>query len=173
MPADRRPLYRETLDDVLYTLRWWVLGQLVPMTFLAVAGMVSLWLLGVKLAFTLGLLTGLAVFIPYVGTVASAIPAILMGLEGGWHLALYVLLLYSLFHLLEGYIITPLVQKKAVRLPPALTILVQLFFWNFGGVLAVAIAAPVTAASMVAINKLYVQKREASPSGIGRRQRAS
>ncbi len=166
-PPQRRDELGETLDRIVVVLRWWILGQMVPMSFLAVASMVSLWLLGVKLAFALGLFTGLMVFIPYVGSVIAGIPSILMALQGGRRLALEVFVLYVLFHLLEGYILTPLVQKKAVRLPPALTILTQLFFWDFGGVLAVAIAAPATAAAIVAVQRLYLRKQDAGAASNG------
>ena len=159
-PEQYRGRARELGSELAERLRWWLLGQMVPMVVLGTACMISLWLLGVHLAFTLGLLTGLMVFVPYAGTVLSGIPCVLMALQKGPHTALYVLLLFSIFHVIEGYLLTPLVQKRAVRLPPVLTVLAQFFMWSFAGILGVAIAAPMTAAAMVLVNELYLKPRD-------------
>jgi predicted PurR-regulated permease PerM len=82
-----------------------------------------------------------------------------MALQKGPWTALWVVILFSIFHLVEGYLLTPLVQKRAVRLPPVLTVLAQFFLWSFAGVLGVAVAAPLTAAGMVLINELYLKPR--------------
>lgn len=159
-PSRHRTRMREIGDKLLETLRWWMLGQMVPMVALGIASMVALWLLGVRLAFTLGLLTGLMVFVPYVGTILASIPSVLMALQRGPWTALWVVILFSIFHVLEGYFLTPLVQKRAVRLPPVLTILAQFFMWSFAGILGVAIAAPLTAAGMVLTSELYLKPRD-------------
>jgi predicted PurR-regulated permease PerM len=163
-PEQYRARAREIATELVERLRWWLLGQMVPMAVLGIACMVSLWLLGVPLAFTLGLLTGVMVFVPYAGTILSGIPCVLMALQRGPRTALYVLILFSVFHVIEGYLLTPLVQKKAVRLPPVLTVLAQFFLWSFAGVLGVAIAAPLTAAGMVLTNELYLKPRESRAS---------
>lgn len=159
-PERYRPRARQVASVLVDRLRWWLLGQMVPMVTLGIACMISLWLLGVHLAFTLGLLTGVMVFVPYAGTILAGIPCVLMGLQKGPRTALYVLILFSLFHLIEGYLLTPLVQKRAVRLPPVLTVLAQFFLWSFAGVLGVAVAAPLTAAGMVLANELYLKPRD-------------
>jgi len=108
LPEKRRERARRVGAQVLYTLRWWLLGQLVPMTFLGVLTMLGLWLLGVPLAFTLGLLTAVLIFIPYLGALLSEIPAVLVALQEGPRTMLYVLILYLGVHSLEAYLITPL-----------------------------------------------------------------
>lgn len=160
IPEQHRERAREITAELLDRLRWWLLGQMVPMAVLGIASMVTLWILGVKLAFILGLFTGLMVFVPYAGTILSGIPSVLMALQKGPWTALWVVILYSVFHLIEGYILTPLVQKRAVRLPPVLTVLAQFFMWSFAGILGVAVAAPLTAASMVLINELYLKPQD-------------
>lgn len=75
IPTGRRDRAEAVLKEVIHTLRWWVLGQLIPMTVLGAATMISLWVLGVPLAFTLGLLTGVMIFVPYIGALLSEIPA--------------------------------------------------------------------------------------------------
>ena len=159
IPTGRRPRAEEVLKAVIHTLRWWVLGQLVPMSVLGVATMVSLWLLGVPLAFTLGLLTGVMIFVPYLGALLSEIPAILIALRQSPTTMLYVIVLYLVIHGLEGYILTPLVQRRAVRLPPVLTVLAQLFMWIITGFLGVALATPLAAVGLVLVKMLYLNER--------------
>jgi predicted PurR-regulated permease PerM len=158
-PPEHRQRAREITEELLDRLRWWLLGQMVPMAALGIASMVALWILGVHLAFILGLFTGVMVFVPYAGTILSGIPSVLMALQQGPWTARWVVVLYSIFHLNEGYLLTPLVQKRAIRLPPVLTVLAQFFMWSFAGVLGVAVAAPMTAAGMVLTNELYIKPR--------------
>lgn len=155
VPQRHQKRARVLTNRVVQTLRFWVLGQMVPMAVLGVASMIALWVLGVHLAFTLGLLTGIMVFIPYLGTVLSGVPAILLALQRSPHTALYVLILYTLFHTLEGYFLTPLVQRRAVRLPPVVTVLSEFCMWSFAGILGVAVAAPLAAAGLAVARSFY------------------
>jgi predicted PurR-regulated permease PerM len=70
----------------------------------------------------------------------------------------YVIILYLVIHGLEGYILTPLVQRRAVRLPPVLTILAQLFMWIVAGFLGVALATPLAAVGLVLVRMLYLNE---------------
>jgi predicted PurR-regulated permease PerM len=117
----------------------------------------GLWLLGVPLALTLGLLAALFGFVPYIGPLVAAIPALLLALMNGPQLALYVLLLYLTIQLIESYILTPIVEQQAVSLPPALTITVMLLLGVLVGGLGLALAAPLTACVLVLIKMLYVE----------------
>lgn len=156
IPERQRGRTRRIVGELKRQLQWWTLGQMLPMAALGIVSGIGLRLLHVDLPWTLGLLTGLAVFLPYAGTVLAGIPAVLMGLQRSPHTALWVLLLYMVLHLLEGYILTPLVQRKAVRLPPVLTILVQYFLWQVGGILGLALAAPLASAGIVLVKELYL-----------------
>lgn len=156
LPEPRRARWRAMAADLQRQLRWWLLGQLLPMVVLGLGSGIGLSLLHVRLAWTLGLVTGVAIFLPYAGTVLSGIPSVLMGLERSPHTAVWVLVLYTILHLIEGYLLTPLVQRKAVRLPPVVTILTQYFFWNVAGILGLAMAAPLASAGIVLVKELYL-----------------
>jgi predicted PurR-regulated permease PerM len=158
VPAEHRASTAHVTSEVIFTLRWWLLGQLVPMVVLGVSSMIGLWLLGVKLAFTLGLITGLFIFVPYLGTLLSEIPAILVALGDSPKKALYVIILYLVLHAMEGYILTPMVQKRAVRLLPILTVLSQILMWTLVGPLGVAIATPLAATCLVLVKVLYLHQ---------------
>ncbi len=166
IPENHRGRAREVARAVIYTLRWWLLGQLVPMSVLGVATMIGLWLLGIPLAFVLGLFTALMIFIPYLGALASAIPAILVALQRGPMTAAYVAILYLCIHTAEGYILTPLVQKRAVRLPPIMTILAQLLMWMITGLLGVALATPLAAVGLVIVKMLYLHEHVSTGKGF-------
>jgi len=156
LPDEWRPRARQIARKLEHQLTWWLLGQMVPMVALGVASAIGLMLLGVSLPWTLGLITGLAVFLPYAGTILAGIPSVLMGLQRSPHTAIYVLILYTLLHVAEGYFLTPLVQRRAVRLPPVLTILAQYFLWTVAGILGLAVAAPLAGAGIVLVKELYL-----------------
>ena len=163
VPGEHRAQARQLGTVVVATLRSWLLGQMIPMAAIGIASMLSLWILRVHLAFTLGLLTGIMIFIPYLGTVLTGIPAILLAFQRSPMTALQVFFLYAIFHTVEGYFLTPLVQRRAVRLPPILTILSQLCLWSFAGVLGVAVAAPLTAMGLVLARSVYPKATESTP----------
>jgi predicted PurR-regulated permease PerM len=167
VPAAHREEARQVASDVVYTLRWWVLGQLVPMIVLGAATIIGLRALGVPLAFTLGMFTGVMIFVPYLGALLSEIPAVLVALGQSPRTALYVVILYLGVHIMEGYILTPLVQKRAVRLLPIVTILAQFLMWILTGLLGVAIATPLAATALVLIKRLYLHETIGRHQGLG------
>jgi predicted PurR-regulated permease PerM len=158
IPERKQKNVLQVSQQVIYTLRWWLIGQLVPMAVLGLATMIGLWAMGVPLAFALGLLTGLMIFIPYVGSWIAFIPTVLVSLTKGPDTAIYVTVLYVVIHGVEGYVLTPLVQRRAVLLPPVVTVLSQLFMWNVSGLLGVALAAPIAATALVLIKMLYLEE---------------
>jgi predicted PurR-regulated permease PerM len=97
-------------------------------------------------------------FIPFIGPLLSAIPVVLVAFSQSSTMALYTLLLYTAIQMLEGYVLTPNVQRRSVSLPPALTIAAQVLFGVLVGSLGLALATPLAAAGMVAVNRLYVEE---------------
>jgi len=156
-PPGRRARMREVLHAMARSLRWWLLGRFIAMAIIALMTGVGLWLIGVHLAFTLGLVAGTLSFVPYLGSISSALPAILIALTQSPTLALYVIILYVLIHIAEGYILLPLMQKRMVHLPPALTLAVQAVLGTLLGVIGIALATPLAAAAVVAVRMLYVE----------------
>jgi predicted PurR-regulated permease PerM len=165
IPRPRRAKAGALLDEIGHTLQWWLIGQFVPMFVLGIGTFIGLWFLHIPLAFTLALFTAVMLFIPYAGSVAALIPATLVALMQGPYEMLWVIFLYLLVHACEGYLITPLVQRRAVRLAPALTVFLQLLMLKIAGLLGLMIATPLGAACLVAIKRLYVENPPSSRAG--------
>jgi predicted PurR-regulated permease PerM len=158
-PASKREPARAVAAEVAYVLRWWLLGQLVPMIFLGIASGIGLWFLRIPLVFTLALLTGILVFIPYLGSFIAFIITLLVTLSADPAKIPWVVVLFLGIHIAEGYLLTPMVQRRAVYLPPALTILAQVTMGILLGFLGIALATPITAATLVLVKMLYLKKR--------------
>lgn len=160
IPRAGRRRAREILDAVGSTLRWWLIGTLVKMALVGIATTIGLLLLDMPLALALGTIALLLEFIPYVGPVLAAIPALLVALALGPMQALYVGLLYLAIQMAENYVISPLVDQRSVHLPPVLTIVAQLLLGASPlGVLGVFFATPLTAVAIVLIRTLYIEDR--------------
>ena len=157
VPPRRRPRVADMLIEVTSALWWWLIGRIFSMAIIAVMTAVGLWLLGVPLALTLGLLSGVLSFVPYIGSVASAIPPVLIALTGGSRLVFYVIGLYVVVHIIEGYILSPVMQERMVKLPSALALVAQAILGSLFGVVGLALATPIAAAAIVAVRVLYVE----------------
>jgi predicted PurR-regulated permease PerM len=153
--AAHRTRIAKLLDGLGGALRWWLLGQFIAMAAVGIITTTGLVMLKAPMAVSLGVMAGLLTFIPYVGAIVSAIPAILIAFTQGSQLALYVVFLYMLAHIVEGYILVPLVQHRLVYLPPALILTSQFFMEAFAGTAGVTLATPLMVVAMVLIKRLY------------------
>lgn len=157
VPPAFRPRATDVLDEVTNTLQWWLIGRIASMAIIGVATTIGLWLMGIPLALTLGFVAALLTFIPNFGPVISAVPAVLLGLLQGPQAALWVVLLYIGIQTVESYLITPLIQMQAVRLPPVLIIAAQVLLGVLAGALGLILATPLTAAVFVLVKRLYIE----------------
>lgn len=162
-PAGERARLRDVAHEVGRTLRWWLIGQLVPMLAIGTFVGLGLWLIGVPLWLPLGILAALLNFIPNFGPIIAAVPAVLLALAADPVKGAWVIVLCVAAQNLEGYLITPLVQRRTVAMPPALTILSQVLLGLLLGPLGLVLAAPMTAAALVVIKMLYVQDTLGTP----------
>lgn len=157
LPLRWRPRGREVLQELGSTLRLWFAGQLIDMLVIASLVAAGLLALGVPLAFTLALFAGLLNFVPFIGALAGAVPAVLVALAQSPAQALWVGLLFAAVQALEGNVVAPLVQRRTVSLPPALTIFAQTILGTLFGLLGLILATPVMAAAMTAVRMVYVE----------------
>jgi predicted PurR-regulated permease PerM len=157
LPMEKRAPGREILAEIGHTLRWWLAGIFFDMAVVGILTGLGLWVLRVPLALTLGLIAGLLTFIPTFGLLVSLIPAALVALTGGFGKLLSVVALFLVAHALEAYVASPLIQQKAVSVPPVVLILALFTFGALFGILGLVVAAPLTAVGLVLIKILYVE----------------
>jgi predicted PurR-regulated permease PerM len=156
-PHRVRPRAREVLTAVGITLRRWLMAQLVAMVVIGVVTTVVLKLLGVKAALPLGIIAGLLEFIPMVGPLLSAIPAVAMGFVDSPQKALFVALAYAGIQFFENHLLIPILMKEGVDLPPVLTLIGLAVMSVVFGFLGMLVAVPLLAAIVVAVKLLYVE----------------
>jgi len=156
---ERRPEIRMLLDDSVSALKAWISGQLIAMAVVGTITAIGLLVLGLPMAVPLAVIATLFTFVPYIGAISSAIPALLIAFSVSTHAALYVAIVFLIAHGAEGYVVVPMVQHRLVYLPPAL-ILANLFFMNLVvGIVGVAMGTPFLVIEMVIVERLYFHER--------------
>jgi predicted PurR-regulated permease PerM len=156
-PVERRERTREVLFEAGETLRHWMLGTSFTMLVLGVVTYVGLQLIGVPLALLLAVVSGLAAFVPIIGPMVAGGLMVLVALSESWQLALWAGGFYVVLQTLESYLLTPLIQERAVDLPPAAVIAAQVLMGLLFGILGVILATPLAAVAAVLIRRLYVE----------------
>jgi predicted PurR-regulated permease PerM len=154
LPKAQRPATRRVMDRIGHDLWGWLVGQFLDMLVVGALVGVGLWLLGIPLVFILAMVAALTNFVPYVGAIAGAVPAVLIALSMGWQQAFYVALFYTAVQTFEGNVTAPLIQQRAIALPPALTLVAQTTFGLVFGLFGVILATPITAAIIAAVQQL-------------------
>lgn len=156
-PLDRRKRAAEVLDAIYETLRWWMIGKAGSMLFIGILTWIGLSILGVPLALTLGLIAGLLSFIPNFGPILSAIPAILVAYVHDPISAVYVIAIFVGIQIIESNIVTPIIERETVSLPPVLTIVFQVGLGAMIGGLGLIMATPLLAVIVVIVKMVYFE----------------
>ncbi len=147
---------RQVFYKSFYTLSSWIKGKFLSMLVVGVLTYIGLLLLGFPIPIVLALIAMVLTFIPNIGPVLALVPAALVGLIEGPDRAFHVILLYVGIQILESYLITPFINKKAVSLPPALTLFWQILFGTFLGGMGLLLATPLLAVILVFVQELYI-----------------
>lgn len=157
LPPARRRRGEQVFEVLGYAMRRWLAGRLASMAVVGVLTTLALWAVGLPLAVSLGIIAGLLSFIPYLGPILSAAPAVLIGLAEGPQMALYVVLIYIGVQTVESYLITPLIEKRAVHIPPAFGITAQLVMGVLAGFMGLLLATPLAVVATVLVQMLYIE----------------
>ncbi len=157
MPVRARARVQEVLQKLYHTLKQWLLGMVSAMAIIGVSTTIAYLIIGLPLAFALGLISFFLAFIPNLGPWLAGAPAVLVAFTVGPDMALTVLLVYGAIQLVESYWVTPIIFQKTVDLPPALLLFFQVLFGILMGGLGLLMAAPILAVVMVVVNELFVK----------------
>ncbi len=166
IPAARRRLVAEAMEESDRALRLWLKGQLWAMIAIFLMTWAGLWLLGVPSALVLALISGVLEFIPYAGAITSSVPAIMVAMVRSPELALWVVGLYVVVHHVEAYLVQPVIQQFAVEIPAVITLFSLLAFGLLFGFLGVLLAAPLAVVSYVLVKRLYMIEALDTPTPI-------
>lgn len=157
VPARAEGTLDAALDDASHGLRGWMVGQ--AMSSLVVAGLTwtGLAVLGVPASGGLGLIAGLLDVIPMVGPVIAGVPAVLLAFTVSPITAVWTIALFLVIQQLQGNFLQPMIQKRAVDVPPALLLFAVVAAGMLFGPLGVLLAAPLTVVIFVVVQRVYVR----------------
>ncbi|MEK4031856.1 AI-2E family transporter [Methylocystis sp. IM3] len=147
----------DVIDHLEDGLRLWLLGQLIEMVIIGALSGAAVLLIGLPSPLALGLIAGILEFIPYLGPILSALPAILVAVTVNLSAVLWTIIAYLLIHQAEGHLIMPLIQRQLTYIPPAVMLLSIVTITALFGGLGAIFAAPITVIAFVLVNKLYVR----------------
>ena len=154
VPARERDRAALTLTRLATTLRRWLVTQLIAMVVIGAVTTVFLFMLHVKAALPLGILAGVSKFIPIVGSIFAAIPAIAMAFIDSPHKALLVAVGYILIQFVENHLLVPVLMKRGVDLPPAMTLGIQALMSVLFGFLGLLVAVPLLAVILTIVRTM-------------------
>jgi len=138
----------------------WVLGQLALAVIVGVITYIGLTLLGVEFALSLSIIAGILEIVPIIGPIISAIPAVLVALTISPVMALLVVGLFFVVQQLENNIFVPFVMRRAVGIPPIVTILALTIGGKLAGVVGIILSVPLVVAIQVIFQKLVVENEK-------------
>jgi predicted PurR-regulated permease PerM len=166
-PARRRRDVAIVVDRIGETLERWLVAQMITMFVVFVVTWLGLTVIGVPSSFILGVQAGLLTFIPTVGALIGGLIVVLASLASGGFAALSAFVLFLGVHALESYILTPMLQRQALEIPPATLFAFQILLGVIFGVWGLALALPLVAVVKVVLE--YVREGEAEDSHSGAR----
>jgi predicted PurR-regulated permease PerM len=158
-PAKYRSDVIEVVDRIGYTLERWLLAQLLTMLAVFAVTWIGLEVIGIPSSFILGIQAGLLAFIPTVGALIGGLIVVLASLASGWVAALSAFGLFLGVHALESYVLTPIIQRQALDIPPATLFAFQILLGVVFGIWGLALALPLVAISKVILD--YCKGEEA------------
>ena len=158
VPTAHRARVEEAVEEAGGALRKWLLGTGLAMLAMGVLIASGTAMLGLPAPLALGLMAGLAEFVPIVGAIVSAVPGLLLAGSQGTHTLMLTALFYVAAHQFEGHVLIPLIQRKVVAVPPALTLFSVLAFGLLFGPLGVILATPLAVTVLVLVRRLYLRE---------------
>jgi len=158
VPKPKKELAKHIMNRISLSLKGWLKGMMVSIVLITVLISVALTIIGLPMTMVLGLITGILELVPNLGSLLAMIPGVLLALTISTNMAIVVALVYIISQTITANIVTPLIQKKIINLPPALTLVSQLIMGTLSGALGIILAVPLLAIIIILIDELYVKK---------------
>ncbi len=173
LPTTERSHFYNVTGAMGYNLRRLMAGRLLGMLVEGVATWILLAIYGIPMAALLGIITGLLVFIPNIGAIASGVLMVLVGFSIGPDAGLYAIGVYLVVQTVDGYVIVPMVAKRTVDLAPALVLGAQLLFGALFGLMGLALADPIVAMIKTFLEKTADRDAKAVDTEVKEQKQAS
>ena len=158
VPRAYRPSVDDALADTTVSLRLWLRAQLIGMTTMGLMVGLGLWAVGVPSAAALGLLAGLSEFIPYVGPTAAMVPALGLAATAGSDALVWALVVFLVIRVIHTNLITPLLQRHVVHVPPAVTLFAILGIGTVFGLFGLFFSGALLVVIFTLIRSLYLRE---------------
>jgi len=151
-PARHRGRAVAIIDRIGETLERWLIAQIITMVAVFLVTWIGLSVIGIQSSFILGIQAGLLAFIPTIGAILGGLIVILASLASGWVAGLSAFILFLGVHALESYVLTPIIQRQALDIPPATLFAFQILLSVVFGIWGLALALPLMAIAKVMID---------------------
>lgn len=158
-PENKQSYIMDLFNRMQIKIGLWLRGQLILCLAIFALTYVGLLMLGVKYALILALIAGLTEFIPYLGPLLGAVPAVFIAFTQSPALALFVIILYIVIQQIENNILVPKIMEKAVGMNPIISIAVLIAGFSIAGVMGALLSIPVATAALVVFDDLIHKKR--------------
>ncbi len=163
-PAKHRDRATVIVDRIGYTLERWLIAQIITMAAVFLVTWIGLLIIGIPSSFILGIQAGLLAFIPTVGAILGGLIVVLASLASGWVAGLSAFILFLGVHALESYVLTPIIQRQALDIPPATLFAFQILLGVVFGIWGLALALPLMAVAKVMIDHFKAEPDAAPPA---------
>jgi predicted PurR-regulated permease PerM len=163
-PSRHRARATLIVDRIGETLERWLIAQMITMAAVFLVTWIGLSAIGIQSSFILGIQAGLLAFIPTVGALLAGLIVVLASLASGWVAAVSAFALFLGVHALESYILTPIIQRQALDIPPATLFAFQILLGVVFGIWGLALALPLMAIAKVIID--HFKADEIAPDAL-------
>lgn len=161
LPARRRPQVEAAIDSLGPKLRWWLVGSVISMAVTGLASAIGFKLAGLQFALPLGILAGFSELVPTFGPTFVFLVALLVAATQGSGVVVKVLIVWAVVQTLESYILQPTVMKRAVSIPPLVTLFTVVFWGKIFGLAGLLLAVPLDLVIWAFANHLLSEPRDA------------
>ena len=158
VPHEKKLLGIHILERISQSLKGWLKGMMISMALVFTLVTVGLSIVGMPVTMVLGLITGLLEIVPNLGSVIAMVPGVLIAFTISTNTAVGVSLIYIASQTIVSNIVTPLIQKRMINLPPALTLISQLIMGTMSGALGIILAVPLLSILVILVDELYVKQ---------------
>ena len=172
LPPSQHRRILDAMDVAGNALRLWCLGQLAAMAMVGAVTGLAYWAIGLPAPLALAVIAAVTNFVPYLGPLLGAVPPLLFASAMGTEAVLWTIGVVLVVQQVEGNVITPFIQSRAVSMPPALVLFAIVVFGFLFGALGVLLAVPLAVATTVLVKKLWIRQTLGERTSIPGEERA-